>query len=107
MLATPFGHPDIAHADVVVPEGPNVLDTFELASDAIYLGERAGTSFQLRRTSFDGKQSQTIDLPFAGTIRGLSTDPRSPGAMFALQGWVKASREIAYDPRPTPRRIPD
>ena len=99
VLATPPGYPDISHADVVVPEGPNVLDTFELASDAIYLGERAGASFQLRRTSFDGKQSQTIDLPFAGTILDLSTDPRSPGAMFALQGWVKAPREIAYDPK--------
>jgi prolyl oligopeptidase len=76
-----------------------VLDNFELASDAIYLTERAGASFQLRRTSFDGKQSETIDLPFAGTIRDLSTDPRLPGAMFALQGWVKAPREIAYDPK--------
>jgi prolyl oligopeptidase len=99
VLAMPCGSPDIAQAEVVVPEGPNVLDTFEIASDAIYIGERAGASFQLQRTSLDGQQSQTIDLPFAGTIRDLSTDPRSPGAMFALQGWVKAPREIAYDPK--------
>jgi prolyl oligopeptidase len=99
VLAMPCRNPDIAQAEVVVPEGPNVLDTFEIASDAIYIGERAGASFQLQRTSLDGKRSQTIDLPFAGTIRGLSTDPRSPGAMFALQGWVKAPREIAYDPK--------
>jgi prolyl oligopeptidase len=99
VLAMPWRNPDIAQAEVVVPEGPNVLDTFEIASDAIYIGERAGASFQLQRTSLDGKQSQTIDLPFAGTIRDLSTDSRSPGAMFALQGWVKAPREIAYDPK--------
>ena len=97
VLAMPCRNPDIAQAEVVVPEGPNVLDTFEIAGDSIYIAERAGASFQLQRTSLDGKQSQTIDLPFAGTIRDLSTDPRSPGAMFALQGWVKAPREIAYD----------
>jgi prolyl oligopeptidase len=99
ILSMPLAHPDLTHADVVVPEGPNVLDAFDLASDAMYIGERAGASFQLQRVSFDGKDSQTIALPFAGTIAGLSTDPHAPGVMFNLQGWVKAPREIAYDPK--------
>lgn len=98
ILSTPLAHPDVAHADVVVPEGPNVLDTFAIAGDALYLGERAGASFQLQRVPFDGKPSSTVNLPFAGTISDLSTDPRSPGVMFDLRGWVKAPREIAYDP---------
>jgi prolyl oligopeptidase len=97
ILSTPLAHPDVAHADVVVPEGPNVLDSFELASDAMYIGERAGPSFQLQRVSFDGRDSRTINLPFAGTIQDLSTDSRSSGVMFNLQGWVRAPREIAYD----------
>jgi prolyl oligopeptidase len=98
-LSMPLAHPDLAQAEVVVPEGPNVIDSFDLASDALYLGERAGPSFQLRRVSFDGKDSQNIELPFAGTVSDLSTDPREPGLMFNLQGWVKAPRELAYDPK--------
>jgi prolyl oligopeptidase len=88
----------VNHADVVVAEGPNVLDSVAIASDAIYLGERAGPTFELHRVSFDGKENQTIGLPFAGTISGLESDPRTPGTMFNLQGWVNAPREIAYDP---------
>ena len=98
ILSTPLAHPDVAHADVVVPEGPNVIDSFDLASDAMYIGERAGPSFQLKRVSLDGKDTQTIGLPFEGSISSLTTDPRQPGVMFNLQGWVKAPRELAYDP---------
>jgi prolyl oligopeptidase len=99
ILSLPLAKPDLALADVVVPQGPNVLDSFDLASDAMYVGERAGASFQLQRVSFDGQDSKTVTLPFAGTVRDLSTDPREPGVMFNLQGWTKAPREIAYDPK--------
>jgi prolyl oligopeptidase len=99
ILSLPAAHPDLAHADVVVPEGPNVIDAFVLANDAMYVGERAGASFQLKRVSFDGKESQDIALPFGGTVASLTTDPREPGVMFNLQGWVKAPREFAYDPK--------
>ncbi len=98
ILSTPAAHPDVAHAEVVVPEGPNVIDAFRLASDGIYVGERAGPSFQLHRVSYDGKSDQKISLPFEGTVEGLSTDLHTPGVMFNLQGWVKAPREFAYDP---------
>src|SRR5471032_1674544 len=98
ILSTRAVHPDVEHADVVVPEGPNVIDTFELASDAMYVGERAGATFRLRRVSLDGKNSRVIDLPFAGSVHGLTVDPHAPGVMFSLQGWVRAPREIAYDP---------
>lgn len=99
LLSTPLAHPDVAHADVIVPEGKNVLDAFEVANDAIYVGERVGSGFELQRVSFDGKDSKSIGMPFAGTIAGLATDLHTPGVMFSLQGWVKAPRELAYDPK--------
>ena len=98
ILSTSAAHPDIAHADAIVPEGPNVIDAFTLAKDSIYVGERAGASFQLQRVSFDGKTSTNVALPFSGTVRDLSADPRDTGVMFNLQGWVKAPREVAFDP---------
>ncbi|MFL9876000.1 prolyl oligopeptidase family serine peptidase [Paraburkholderia megapolitana] len=98
ILSTPLAHPDIAHANVVVPESENVLDAFEVASDGMYLGERAGATFELRHVSYDGKDNQPIGLPFAGTVGDLVSDPRSPGLLFSLQGWVKAPRELSYTP---------
>jgi prolyl oligopeptidase len=69
-----------------------------VASDGLYVSERAGSSFALRRVSFDGSASEAIKLPFAGTIYGLVADARARGVLFNLQGWVNAGREFAYDP---------
>ncbi|HTI18299.1 MAG TPA: prolyl oligopeptidase family serine peptidase [Trinickia sp.] len=99
IMATPLAHPDVTNASVIVPEGANVIDSFATGSDAIYVAERAGASFKLARVSYAGKDSRTIDLPFAGTISDLSVDAHEPGAMLQLQNWVKSPREIAYDPK--------
>ncbi|MBU6487657.1 MAG: prolyl oligopeptidase family serine peptidase [Burkholderiales bacterium] len=98
LVSAPLAQPDLAYAQVVVPEGANVIDTFTLASDGIYLAERAGATFELRRTSFDGKDERAIGLPFAGSIRDLRPDAKLPGVMFELRGWIKAPREVAYAP---------
>ncbi|MEA3121585.1 MAG: prolyl oligopeptidase [Paraburkholderia sp.] len=97
ILSTPLAHPDIEHADVIVPEGASVIDSFAAGSDALYIAQRSGAAFNLERVSYDGKSSR-IDLPFAGTIGDLSVDAQVPGVMFNLQGWVKSPREIAYEP---------
>lgn len=98
LVSAPLAQPDLAHAQVVVPEGANVIDTFTLANDGIYLAERAGATFELHRTSFDGKDERAIGLPFAGSIRDLKPDAKLPGVMFELRGWIKAPREVAYAP---------
>ncbi|HVW49261.1 MAG TPA: prolyl oligopeptidase family serine peptidase [Trinickia sp.] len=98
LVSAPLAQPDLAHAQVVVPEGANVIDTFTLASDGIYLAERAGATFELHRTNLNGKDGRTIGLPFAGAIRDLEPDAKLPGVMFELRGWIKAPRELAYAP---------
>ncbi len=99
VLSTPAARPDLAHAQVIVPESANVISAFTLAADGIYVSKRAGSGFVLQRTAFDGHDSHPIALPYAGTVGGLTADPSHPGVMFNLQGWVKAPREIAYDPK--------
>lgn len=99
LLSTPAARPDIQHADVIAPAGANVKDAFVLARDAIYIGERVGAGFQLRRLSYDGKTQSKIELPFEGAIGGLTADPRQNGVLFNLQGWTKAPRELTYDPQ--------
>jgi len=98
LMSTSAAHPNVGHADVVVPEGAGVLDAFAIAGDAIYLSVRTGATFELKRVGFDGHDPQDLELPFAGTVYDLVTDPANPGVMFNLQGWVHSAREMAYDP---------
>ncbi|MGG1943415.1 prolyl oligopeptidase family serine peptidase [Trinickia sp. NRRL B-1857] len=98
IVSAPLAHPDLARAQVVVPEGTNVIDSFTLGADGIYLAERAGATFELHRAGFDGKNDTTIALPFAGAIHDLATDTKLPGVMFALHSWTKSPRELAYAP---------
>jgi prolyl oligopeptidase len=98
LLRTALAHPDIAHAEVIVPEGHGVLTDFDIASDALYVRERDGAVSRLLRVSFDGKDNRPVPLPFQGSIQGPVTDARQPGALFSIQGWVQSPRIFNYDP---------
>jgi len=97
LLSVLAAHPDLEHADVIVPEGLGVLDGFAAASDALYLAVRTGVAFELQRVKLDGKGLRRIQLPFSGTVADLTTDPRLAGVLFNLQGWVTSAREMSYD----------
>jgi prolyl oligopeptidase len=98
LLRTSLTHPDIAHAEVIVPEGQGVLTNFAIAADALYLRERAGAVSHLLQVSWDGKRTHALPLPFEGSLQGPTTDPREPGALFSIQGWVQPARVYSYDP---------
>jgi len=98
LLRTSLAHPDIAHADVIVPEGHGVITNFEVAADGLYVRERDGAVSRLLRVSWDGKSSHAVPLPFEGSIQGPTTDARERGALFNIQGWVQPARVVSYDP---------
>lgn len=98
LLSVPADHPQLDQAQVVVPEGAGVLDSFAPASDALYLAVRAGAAFELQRVGYDGQGLTTISLPFTGAVAGLSVDPREAGVLFNLQGWLHSARELSYEP---------
>jgi prolyl oligopeptidase len=64
LLRLSLTHPDIARAELTVPEGRGVLTNFAIE----------------------------------GSIQGPATDPREPGALFNIQGWVQSARVFSYDP---------
>ncbi|HWG75509.1 MAG TPA: prolyl oligopeptidase family serine peptidase [Steroidobacteraceae bacterium] len=104
LLSIAADHPQLDQAEVVVPEGAGVLDSFAPAGDALYLAVRAGASFQLQRVGYDGQGLTTIALPFSGTVAELCVDPRHAGVLFNLQGWLHSPREISYEPGTEARR---
>jgi prolyl oligopeptidase len=99
LLSTPLAHPDVAHAKVIVPAGDAVITGFADARDALYLSERSGSISHLVRVSWDGKESKPVDLPFEGSVFGLTADSSQPGLLFGVGGWVHATQRLVYDPQ--------
>jgi len=60
--------------------------------------ERDGVLSRLWRVSLDGRSQNAVPLPFDGAIRDLTADPREPGALFSIQGWVQSPQVLSYDP---------
>lgn len=98
LLSVTLTHPDLRRAQVIVPEGRAVITNFAVAREGLYVRERDGAASALRRVSFDGAQSRSMQLPFEGNVFGPVTDPREAGALFNMQGWVQPPRILSYDP---------
>ena len=87
ILKASIGSPAVAHAVEVVPEGPAVIQRFELAKDGLYLDIMDGGISRLRRLSRND-QVVEIKLPFEGALRALAGDPTEEGALFSFMGWL-------------------
>jgi prolyl oligopeptidase len=98
VLETSLEHPDVADAQVVVPESEDVIGGLAAAKDGLYLSETDGVRGILKKLEWTGGTAEAVQLPFQGTVGVESTDPRIPGAIFAMTSWVKAPRIYAYDP---------
>ncbi|HEX6623521.1 MAG TPA: prolyl oligopeptidase family serine peptidase, partial [Pyrinomonadaceae bacterium] len=107
VVRTSLVSPDLARAATVVPPGEAVVggdfagsEALRVAGDAIYVQLLDGGLGRLLRVPFGGKaRPARVALPFDGTIRGVSSDPRVPGVVAQMTSWVKAPAVYAYDPR--------
>src|SRR5215207_170552 len=107
VVRTSLVSPDLGRAATVVPPGEAVVggdfaggEALCVAGDALYVQLLDGGLGRLLRVPFGGKaRPERIALPFDGTIRGVSADPRVPGVLAQMTSWVKAPAVYAYDPR--------
>ena len=97
ILVTSIARPDVSHATVVVPAGRAVLTLAIAARDALYVRGIDGGQSRLWRVAW-GRTPAEVALPFAGTLRGLSTSSDTDGATFAMEGWTRGRTLFAYDP---------
>jgi prolyl oligopeptidase len=90
--------PDIAKADLFLPQSDLVLKSVGAAKDGIYVeGFQGGISRILRFA--DGQTAgKPLPLPFAGALEGLYTNVQNDGALMRLAGWTEAPQWYAYDP---------
>jgi len=97
LLKTSLEHPDVAHAEVVIPQGRGVLRSPAAAGDGIYLQELDGGIYHILRVPYVGTVSR-LPLPFEGDAEIYPSDPRVPGALVFMTSWVKGARVYQYDP---------
>ena len=90
----------LARAKVVVPEGDAVIQNIALARDALYLRGTVGGLERLERVPIGllgTKKPEYVKTPFDTHISQLVADPRRPGAVLRLQGWIEPPVVVEVD----------
>jgi prolyl oligopeptidase len=90
----------IGTARTVVPEGDAVIQQMALARDAIYLRTTVGGVDRLEKTPtglLGSRARQFVRLPFDNAISELIADPRTPGVLVHLQGWIEPPAIVQVD----------
>ena len=92
----------LAGAKVHVPEGDAVIRSMGLARDALYLRTMVAGVDRLERMNFGllaSRKPEFVRLPFDHGISQLVTDPRRPGAILRMQGWIEPPSVVEVEAR--------
>jgi prolyl oligopeptidase len=98
VIEVSLAHPS-AKPKTIVAESRMVLQRLALAKDALYVQALDAGLGKLLRVPLDGSATREVSLPTAGSIAEMTTDPRTAGIVFRLEGWTQSTRYFAYDPR--------
>ncbi len=90
--------PELARAEVVVPQSEQVVTGIAAAADALYVERRDGNVKRLyKRAHSAGATLAEVKLPVEGSFRlndgesfASAADPRFPGLVLDLQSWNRA-----------------
>lgn len=100
VLRTSVTRPDLAHAEVVVAPGREVITSIAAAKDALYVQARDGTVGKLYRVAYQaGAKPVPVALPREGSLEVASIDPRLPGAVISMGSWTRDFGYYALDAR--------
>jgi prolyl oligopeptidase len=91
----------LVSARVAVPQGDVVIESMALAKDAIYMRMMNGGVDRLERAHLgmlgNLKSNEYLRTPFDTAITQLVTDPRVPGAILKLEGWIEPPSVMEVD----------
>jgi prolyl oligopeptidase len=91
--------PDLATAEVVVPQTEAVITGTVAADDGLYVRKMNGGASELFRVPFTpAAEPVKVALPFIGDLDNLTADPRQPGVVFFLGGWTRFGQYYTADP---------
>ncbi|HSS69077.1 MAG TPA: prolyl oligopeptidase family serine peptidase [Casimicrobiaceae bacterium] len=99
VLRVPLAKPDLAAAEIAVPESESVVTGLAAAKDALYVQRMNGGISELLRLDYQpGAKAAMVKLPFDGDISALASDPRLPGVVIDMSAWIKFGGYYAYQP---------
>ncbi|HEY2629515.1 MAG TPA: prolyl oligopeptidase family serine peptidase, partial [Usitatibacter sp.] len=88
-------------ARVAVPQGDSVIRTVAIARDAIYMRTMVAGIDRLERVAIGllggTKAAEYVRTPFDTSIQQLVANPRSPGAILRIQGWIEPPTIVEVD----------
>ena len=96
IVKTSLAHPNLGHAETVVPASDVVIRAMAQAADALYVQDLDGGLGRLRRVSWGGHQ-ETLSLPFPGRVY-LITNPRQPGTLAKINSWTNQIGIFSFAP---------
>jgi prolyl oligopeptidase len=99
VIRTSLDHPDVEHAELVVPEGEHVIKGISAAADGLYLQETDGMLGVLKRLQYGATKPEQVKLPFEGAVYIAAADERIPGLLFGMTSWARAPRIYSFDPQ--------
>jgi prolyl oligopeptidase len=95
--------PELASAEVVLPQGNAIVSRIKPAQDALYVQLLdSGISRVVRVPYGAHPQVRPVVLPFEGSAfvpQIPPTDPRLPGTFLYLTSWTKGFKLYEYDPK--------
>lgn len=86
LLLTSARAPDLSRAKQVSLPGNPVIERLAATKSGVLVQTLEGGQSALWRVGLDGRPAR-IELPLAGTIRWIETDPASDNAYLSLAGW--------------------
>jgi prolyl oligopeptidase len=97
IVKTSITNPDPKSAKLVVSGGEAILKGITATSEAIIVHQNDGGISKLLRVGFDDGKVENVDLPFVGTIYGITADQRGKELLFTTESWVRSSTIYSYD----------
>jgi len=98
ILRTDARQPNLAAAEILLPESPAVILGMQAAQDALYVSLLDAGVMRVQRVPYGAHPlPEEVRLPVQGTAH-VGTDPRLPGAFLYLSAWTEAERIWRYDP---------
>ncbi|HLX24567.1 MAG TPA: prolyl oligopeptidase family serine peptidase [Usitatibacter sp.] len=95
------GGKDLDTAKVAIPQGDSVIRTVAIARDAIYLRTMVAGIDRLERVAIsllgNTKTAEYVRTPFDTSIAQLVANPRIPGALLRIQGWIEPPAIVEID----------
>jgi len=91
-------HPDLAHADLVLPQSDLVIHNLWAAKDALYIGATHAAIAHILRMPYGQAAITPLPLPYPGAVNGLSCSVLNPGVLLCPAGWTHPPQWYAYNP---------